>query len=181
MIAPIQIWNRVTYPTINSIFAVGLVDMILKKFSWHLWLLIFVLGWSACAPDPSCSDIYLPYVTASFYTVNDAGVETVESVQLDSLWADDADTLLYADTTLSIYGLYVNPEAASTTYHFCLNDTCNSVTFAYDRKEYLISPDCGPRFRFQNLTTEFEGFYDSVIVNKPELTLLGEVNVKIYR
>lgn len=153
----------------------------LKRSGWHLILLILSLGWSACSPDPSCTDIYVPYVTASFYTVGENGVEAIESIQLDSLWADDADTLLFADNALSVYGLYVNPEAESTTYHLCLNDTCNAITFHYNRKEYLISPDCGPRFRFQNLKAEFEGFYDSVIVAKPELNLLGEVNVKIYR
>jgi hypothetical protein len=155
--------------------------MILKKSPWHLWLLIVALGWSACAPDPTCADIFVPYVTASFYSVDEEGKETAESVQLDSLWADGADTLLYGNSPLSVYGLYVNPEASSTTYNLCLNDTCNRITLQYDIKNYLISPECGAKFRFQNLKTEYEGFYDSVIVVKSELTYLGEVNVKIYR
>ena len=151
------------------------------KSGWHLWLFVFVLGWSACAPDPSCTGNYVPYVTMSFFTVDETGTERLELVYLDSVWADDADGLLYQNDTAAIYGLFVNPEAPATTYNFCQNDSCSRITFRYDRKEYLISPECGPGIRFQNLTIEYEGFYDSVVVNKTELTILGEVNVKVYR
>ncbi len=151
-----------------------------KKVGGYTSLLVFVLGWSACAPDPSCSENWLPYLTASFYAVDEEGNEAVETVYLDSVWADGA-SLLYKNDTTNIYGLFMDPDAESTTYHFCLNDTCESITFSYDRREYLISPECGPGFRFQNLKAIYEGTYDSVIINKTELTLLGEVNVKIYR
>lgn len=144
-------------------------------------MLLSALGWTACAPDPSCTDIYVPYVTASFYTVNEQGTEVLQTVYVDSIWAEGADTLLYESDTTAVYGLYVNPETSETTYHFCENDSCSTITFMYKRKEYLISPECGPGFRYQNLKVRTDGFFDSVIVSKTELNLVGGVNVKIYQ
>lgn len=140
-----------------------------------------MMGVMACAPEPSCNTNFLPYVSARFYTVDEEGDETPVSVDYDSIWSEGADSLLFREVTSEAFPLLVNPSAESTTYYFCRNDSCSSISFSYVRREFLISPDCGPSYRYQNLSAETAGFYDSVFVNKTELTLLGDENVKVYQ
>jgi len=142
---------------------------------------VLLAGAIACAPEPSCTTVFLPYLSDRFYTVDEEGEETPVSVYYDSIWAEGADSLLFKEVTSAAFPLPVNPRVGITTYYFCRNDSCSSISFSYVRREFLISPDCGPSYRYQNLSAETTGFYDSVFVNKTELTLLGDENIKVYQ
>lgn len=143
---------------------------------------ILAAGWWACTPEPSCNDIYIPAVLASFYRLDEEGRRVRDTVFFEAVYAAGApsDTSLVNSTdTILTYVLYVNPLESATTYNFCLNDTCNTLTLTYDRREFLLSPECGPRYRFQNLSVESD--FDSVSVLKTELNIVGGINVEIFR
>lgn len=156
--------------------------MKIKSSECRIWLMVFFFGWSACTPDPSCNDIYIPAVLASFYELDGEGNLVRDTIFFDSVYAENAradSSLVNKNDTTLLYPLFVDPENNSTTFHFCLNDACNQITFTYDRREFLLSEECGPRFRYQNLTAEHN--FDSISVLKTELNIVDDINVQIFR
>lgn len=114
--------------------------------------------------------------------MDENGNPVQQQLFFDSIYAEgvSADTFLIDKSdTIDVYPLFVNPEANTTTYQFCLDGACNQITFTYNRREFLLSPECGPRFRYQNLQAEYD--FDSISILKTELTVVGDINVQIFR
>jgi len=64
----------------------------------------------------------------------------------------------YADTTLGIFSLALNPTATNTTFIFKQASQIDTLGLSYSVTAKLISPECGLDASFDNLDTTFTTF-----------------------
>ncbi len=92
----------------------------------------------------------------------------------------DSEFVFYSDTTFSTCIVPVNTSETSTTFLFGNPDnSIDSITVGYDRRQKLISETCGFELKFNNiriLSTTFE----HALSLENDLSLLNETNIEIY-
>jgi hypothetical protein len=94
--------------------------------------------------------------------------------------AIDAQVIFYGDTSLSKYYLPVNTEANQTTFLFYnFDDTIDTLEVGYDKRERLISEDCGFELQYRNIEVLFTTFENAISLEN-ELSRLNEENIKIF-
>jgi hypothetical protein len=86
----------------------------------------------------------------------------------------------YSDTLLSQYYLPVNTDSEHTTFLFLnLDNSIDTLSLIYDKKEMLISEDCGFDLLFNNIEIENTTFNEAESLGN-DLSRLNEGNIKIY-
>ena len=117
------------------------------------------------------------------------------------LQAEGNDAALVLNDTVAVknFGLFLDPAVDETTYLFeivpytidtlsfdpvetetnILPAESHFITFSYNRRQRIISPDCGVEQSFYNLTIVDHDFDSAAIVNDT-LDRYIPVNVKIY-
>ena len=110
----------------------------------------------------------------------DSATGSSESREFEFITAAESSVIFYGDTSLSRLYLPVNTDKDQTTFLFYNPDnSIDTLEIGYERKEHLISKDCGFELQFKNIEIIYSTF-DNVISLGNELSRLYDENIKIY-
>lgn len=117
------------------------------------------------------------FVSVQFF---DSTTSNPKNIEFSLITALEADVIFYSDTLLSQYYLPVNTEKEQTTFLFLnMDNSIDTLSLIYDKREKLISEDCGFDLLFNNVEIEYTTFKMAESLGN-DLSRLNEENIKIY-
>ncbi len=151
----------------------------------HQYLYIFlsalILFCLSCAPQ-TCYDNVDAEVKASMYLYSTKKAQAPDSISVWGLGME-SDKLFDKVRNVKIMNLPLNVTTDSCVFVIEINDVFDTISFAYDSFEYLISKECG--YTYFHTLSEDSPYYtnhaiDSVSVKKRSITNLNEENIRIF-
>jgi len=94
--------------------------------------------------------------------------------------AAGSNVIFYSDTTLYKYALPINTDEDETTFLFQnLNGEMDTLQVGYQRRQRLISEDCGFELQFRQLKIIHSSFPEAVSLGN-DLNILYDTDIRIY-
>lgn len=139
-------------------------------------LIICFLLFSRCETT-DCITFSSRFVSVQFL---DTATSNPKAIEFSLITAIDSEVIFYSDTLSSQYYLPVNTDSEQTTFLFLnIDNSIDTLSLIYDKKEKLISEDCGFDLLFNNVEIEFTTFNKAESLGN-DLSRLNEENIKIY-
>jgi hypothetical protein len=105
---------------------------------------------------------------------------TRKDITFNSITAAGSDVIFYSDTTLYKYLLPINTEEPETTFFFYgTNGVTDTLQVGYQRRQRLISEDCGFELQFRNLEIIHSSFPEAESLGN-DLNILYDTDIRIY-
>lgn len=137
---------------------------------------ICFLTFSGCETT-DCITYSSRFVSVQFL---DSTTSNPKAIEFSLITAIDSEVTYYSDTLLSQYYLPVNTDLEHTTFLFLnLDNSIDTLSLIYDKKERLISEVCGFDLLFSNIEIENTTFNEAESLGN-DLSRLNEENIKIY-
>jgi Family of unknown function (DUF6452) len=149
----------------NSVGSGLFCDNYISVKRWHRWVLIFSLSLIlSCGDIPTCVDTETSLVKIKF--LDDTGAPL--NITLLSLKATNNEMGFpeYADSTLNLLTLPLNPGATTTTFILEQKTGIDTIGLSYTVVAKLISPECGLDASFDNMDTTFTSFNNLIILER---------------
>jgi len=94
--------------------------------------------------------------------------------------AAGSNLIFYSDTTLYKYALPIDTDKDETTFLFqSLNGEMDTLQVGYQRRQRLISEDCGFELQFRQLEIIHSSFPGAVSLGN-DLNILYDTDIRIY-
>jgi hypothetical protein len=145
--------------------------------------LLIVLSLSvlfACAVDSNCDSLNTDFVTFATYKLDANLQETAYAVKYDSIRSPQTEIVFISLDTLTNIALPLSPVENRTDFYFYYENKTDTISFSYEKRVNVDSPECGIDNQFIGLDTNFQTF-DSLIINNDTLKITTNVsNIKIF-
>jgi hypothetical protein len=154
-------------------------SMIKKSIVLILFITIF-----ACEVDSNCGinnvDNNVDFVTFRTLTLNANSQEQNVGVIFDSIVSPQADDYFYLADTLSNFQLPLSPVENRTDFFFYYGTRTDTISFTYETRSRVDSPECGFLTEFVGLDTAFQTFDSLIIVNDTLKRTVNAPNIKLF-
>jgi len=143
-------------------------------------VLFIVILVAACTNDELCIGKGINEIKLSFVE-SGSDPESVISITFDSIGVSGNPVAYpsYADTTLSVLTLEVDPDSTVTRFVFITSDRTDTLDLSYRVRPSFISVQCGPELLFSKLDTLGHTF-DSLVIVQDIFDSEIDTNIKIY-
>jgi len=141
-------------------------------------LLFLLLAVSAvsCFDQGDCLDYSTNLAGA---VLLDAQTGTSATVAMDSIVVDGVNLPQYTSQSISSFRLPLNSTRDSVAARFYYEGGYHSLTLRFVKSVMVLSPRCGARTYFKELTVA-ETTFNQVLVTNSKLLNTTSVNIKIY-
>jgi len=143
-------------------------------------VLLALISIFACDVDSNCGSINVDYVTFSTYTTNANMEERKVDVIFDSIVSPQTDSVFFLQDTLSSFQLPLSPVDNKTDFYFYYGPIVDSISFTYEKRNSVESPECGFDIEYVGMDTAFQTFDSLVIVNDTLKRTVNAPNIKLY-
>lgn len=166
------------------------MESIIKK---SIVLILFITIF-ACEVDSNCGsnnvDNNVDFVTFSTVTLDANLEERTRAVRFDSITSPQTDLffILQDTVTISSFRLPLSPVENQTDFFFYYSiniddDTVSygdTISFTYEKRNRVDSPECGFLTEFVGLDTAFQTFDSLIIVNDTLKRTVNAPNIKLF-
>ena len=143
-------------------------------------VLFLMIMAAACVNDELCTgegtnEIKLRFIESG------SDPEAPISITFDSIGVSGEPPAYpsYADTTLSVLELEVDPDSTTTRFIFITADRTDTLDLGYRVTPSFISVQCGPELLFSELDT-LKHTFDSLVIVQTLFDKEVDSNIKIY-
>lgn len=176
-------------------------------YKFIFWTIVIVSGniFFSCQNE-NCVSVFNNYLLVGFVDADTLESGDIEFPKKDTLFysvtAIGNNSVFYdKNDVVSTIALPVNPALGSTTFHlemidsirydtlsldpividttYYINPTPHTITVSYDRKQRIISVECGVEIAYRNLKVEEISFPTSNLT-EDKLSRFNEVNIEVF-
>lgn len=151
----------------------------MKKIRFGI-LTLLILAIFACDVDSNCASVNADYVTISTYKLNANLQERAYPVKYDSIKSPQTDVVFVAQDTLATIALPLSPAENRTDFYFYYEQKTDTLSFTYEKRATVDSPECGIDNEFIGLDTVFQSFDSLIIANDTLKRTINVSNIKIF-
>ncbi|WKV12915.1 DUF6452 family protein [Marivirga harenae] len=143
-------------------------------------VLLLTISIFACDVDSNCNSVNVDFVTFSTVTLNANAEEQNVGVVFDSIVSPQTDDYFFLADTLSSFQLPLSPVENHTDFYFYSGTRGDTISFTYEKRNSVDSPECGFNIDFIGLDTAFQTFDSLVIVNDTLKRTVNAPNIKLF-